>query len=139
MPKPQMEFSGTFRSALPQVDRLSPAGYPTPELLQKYRYLSCTFVILTTRATGLPLSRAYCARRPSDDTVERSLTSREISSRLPVVSCQFAKLRRFHDVESWRRGSKRFCFLARPEVCQALLSDNYLLPTGSSRGTHLAT
>ena len=31
----------------------------------------------------------------------------EINSQLPVVSCQFAKLRRFRDVESWRRGSKR--------------------------------
>jgi hypothetical protein len=40
---------------------------------------------------------------PSDDAVERSLTSREISSRLPVVSCQFAKLRRVREVESWRR------------------------------------
>ena len=62
MPKPQMAFSGTFISALLQVDRLPPTGYPAPELLQKYRYLSCTFVILTTRATGLRLSRAYCAR-----------------------------------------------------------------------------
>jgi hypothetical protein len=57
-----MEFSGTFPSALVQVGRLPPTGYPTPELLQKYRYLSCTFVILTTRDTGLRLSRAYCAR-----------------------------------------------------------------------------
>jgi len=62
MPKPQMAFSGTFISALLQVDRRPPTGYPAPELLQKYRYLSCTFVILTTRATGLRLSRAYCAR-----------------------------------------------------------------------------
>jgi hypothetical protein len=104
MPKPQMAFSGTFPSALVQVDRLPPTGYPTPELLQKYRYLSCTFVILTTRATGLRLSRARrggCPR-PSDDAVERSLTSRK-----SVVGCQLAKLRRLRDVESWRRGSKR--------------------------------
>src|ERR1035438_1502856 len=61
VPRPQMEFSGTFPSALLQVDRL-PSRTPTPELLQKYRCLSCTFVILTTRDTGLRLSRAYCAR-----------------------------------------------------------------------------
>src|ERR1035437_6837465 len=85
MPRPQMAFSRAFRSALPQVDRLSPAGYPTPELLQRYRYRSCTFVILTTRATGLRLRRARrggCPR-PSHDAVERSLTSRK-----SVVSCQ---------------------------------------------------
>jgi hypothetical protein len=85
-----MAFSETFPSALVQVDRLPPTGYPTPELLQRYRYRSCTFVILTTRAKGLRLSRARRGGRPrpSDDAVERSLTSREISSRLPVAGSQ---------------------------------------------------
>ena len=66
--------------------------------------------------------------RPSDDAVERSLTSRK-----SVVSCQFAKLRRLRDVELETR-IKTLCFLARSEGCQALLFCNYHFPVGSRMG-----
>jgi hypothetical protein len=102
------------------------------ELLRKYSYLPCTIVVLIIPANGLRLSRTRRGGRPhpSDDAVERSLTSREIVTQLPEVSCQFAD---YPDSVMLRVGADQSALLLCPfGGMQSLLFFNYLFP-GSSR------